>query len=204
MIERFKNSALILVDIQNDFCSDGALPVKDGEQVVEVANTLMQAFPLVVATQDWHPPNHCSFQEQGGAWPPHCVQNSTGAQLHPLLNQKGIDYFFRKAFTPEKDCFSGFEAVDERGVSLDEVLRKRRVKKVFVTGLATDYCVKATANAALTLGYDVFIVTDAIRPVDVVTGDGEKALAELVNKGARLIKSAELLKKSRTASAFGD
>jgi nicotinamidase/pyrazinamidase len=203
MSKKFIQAALILVDIQNDFCPGGALAVNDGDEIVTVVNDLMPWFPLVVATQDWHPSNHNSFKEQGGAWPPHCVQNTRGAQLHPLLNQKRIDHNFRKALTKENDSYSGFDGVEENGLSLNEILKAKKMTKVFVAGLATDYCVKYTALDAIKNGYEVFVITDATRGVNVNEGDSEKALKELTRLGAHLISSQELIEKAKSASAFG-
>lgn len=204
MSKRFIHSALILVDIQNDFCPGGALAVTGGDEIVEVVNRLMPFFPLIVTTQDWHPSNHISFQEQGGVWPPHCVQNSRGAQLHSSLNRKGIDHYFRKAFLADADSYSGFDGVEEKGLSLNQILKAKKIKKVYLSGLATDYCVKETALDALKNGYEVILITDAIRAVNVNEGDGEKALKELSQLGAQVISSKELIKKAKTAGASGD
>src|SRR5436305_2114047 len=149
MTETFKEAALILVDIQNDFCPGGALAVAEGDEVVPVVNRLMPHFALVVSTLDWHPANHVSFREQGGPWPPHCVQQTFGAELHPALDRQPIAQTFRKASTPERDAYSEFEGVDDEGRSLDQYLKARGVNCVYVAGLATDYCVRATALDAL-------------------------------------------------------
>jgi nicotinamidase/pyrazinamidase len=201
MRKKLIHSALILVDIQNDFCPGGALAVPQGDEVVDVINQLIDGFSLVVATQDWHPENHISFKDQGGIWPPHCVQNTAGAQLHSSLKQQSIDRFFRKALAADKDSYSGFDGIDERGRWLDEVLRAGRIKKLYITGLATDYCVKETALDGLRRGYQVFIVTDAIRAVNVDAGDGDRALQELETRGARLIRSREVIKYVKAARA---
>lgn len=175
----FDNAALILVDIQNDFCPGGALAVRDGDQVVPVANRLSPKFPVVVATQDWHPANHCSFK----IWPPHCVQDTPGAELHRDLDQSRITCRVRKGFARDEDSYSGFPG-------LDEVLREHGVKELFVVGLATDYCVRATVLDGLKLGYEVNVVTDGVRAVDVKPGDGAKALAQMAEAGAALLESA--------------
>lgn len=201
MKRRFEKSALLLVDIQNDFCPGGALAVNEGDRVVEVVNRLMPLFPYVIATQDWHPTNHASFKAQGGIWTPHCVQNTEGAELHAALNRDGIDDYFRKAFTAEMDAYSGFEGVNADGLALNEALRRRGVRTLYIAGLATDYCVKATALDGLKNSYGVFIVEDAIRAVDVNAGDGERALDELASQGARLITSDRLLDRTRAAKA---
>ncbi|MBI3650037.1 MAG: bifunctional nicotinamidase/pyrazinamidase [Acidobacteria bacterium] len=199
----FQQSALILVDIQNDFCPGGALAVNDGDAVVEVVNRLMRLFPVVVATLDWHPFNHCSFRQYGGMWPPHCVQHSNGAALHRALQQTRIDDYFRKAYTPADDSYSGFDGRNEAGDSLHPYLQKKGIEKVFIAGLATDYCVKVTALAALQNGYEVVVIGDAIRAVEVQEGDGERAIGEVLKRGAQVIHSDELLRQARAASTTG-
>lgn len=199
-MEKLQDSALIIVDVQNDFCPGGALAVADGDKVVSVINQLMPLFSSVVTTQDWHPANHVSFIEQGGIWQPHCVQQTPGAELHAALDRNSVDDYFRKAFTPDADAYSGFEGVNAAGDSLDAALRQRGVKTIYVTGLATDYCVRATALDGLKNGYQVFVIRDAVRAVDVQPGDGERALAELVAQGAQLTTGDELLRQSKAAS----
>ena len=179
---KFDNAALILVDIQNDFCPGGALAVREGDQVVPVANRLIPKFPVVVVTQDWHPADHCSFK----IWPPHCVQNTPGAELHPQLDRSRIAFSVRKAFTPDADAYSEFSGVDEAGRGLDELLRSQGVKTLYVVGLATDYCVRATVLDGLKLGYEVNVVTDGVRAVNVKPEDGAKALDEMAKAGATL------------------
>ena len=201
MSERFKDAALILVDIQNDFCPGGALAVAEGDQVVAVVNRLMPEFPLVVSTLDWHPANHVSFREQGGPWPPHCVQNTFGAELHPALDSEQITHTFRKASSPERDEYSEFEGADEAGRSLDEYLKSRGVRRVYIAGLATDYCVRATTLDALRLGYETTVVTDGVRAVNVEPEDGAKAMAEMREQGARLVTSRSLLREAATPAA---
>ncbi len=192
---RFQDCALILVDIQNDFCPGGSLAVPEGDQVVPVANRLMPYFPVVVTTQDWHPPNHCSFQAQGGPWPPHCVQNTRGAELHPELDRTYITDQVRKGFLAEKDAYSGFEGVDAHGRSLDALLRTKGVHEVYVVGLATDYCVRATVLDALHLGFKTHAVVDGMRAVNVQPGDDRKALAEMEAAGAVLETSEAILNR---------
>ena len=186
-------SALILVDIQNDFCPGGALAVDEGDQIVDVVNRLMPLFDLVISTQDWHPADHISFKERGGPWPPHCVQGTEGAELHPALNRERISYYFRKASSPEKDAYSEFEGTDDRGRTLDEALSSHNIRRVYVAGLATDYCVKATVLDAVKHGYEVYVVTDGVRAVNVAPDDGEKALDEMTRAGAHLVTSDQLL-----------
>lgn len=189
MNPELQDSALILVDIQNDFCPNGALAVTEGDLIVPIVNRLISRFPLVVSTQDWHPANHISFKAQGGTWPPHCVQGTTGAELHPDLNTDTIALYFRKASAPDKDDYSEFAGKDEQGRSLDEVLRGYGVKKIYVVGLATDYCVLETVLDGLKYGYEVYAVTDAMRAVNVNPDDGEKALYKMVSSGAHLVTS---------------
>jgi len=200
MKEALKDAALILVDIQNDFCPGGALAVAEGDQIVDVVNRLMPEFQLVISTQDWHPANHISFKERGGPWPPHCVQNTPGAELHAALNTSSIAHFFRKAYTANSDAYSEFEGVDEHGRTLDEVLKSHGVKKVYIVGLATDYCVLATTLDALKNGYETYAVTDAMRAVNVNPDDGQKALAEMASRGAHLVTSKEVLKSGKQTS----
>lgn len=202
MEAKLSSAALVLVDIQNDFCPGGALAVAEGDRIIEVVNRMMPWFSFVVATQDWHPSNHISFKERGGPWPPHCVQGTRGAQLHPSLDRNHIDAYLRKAATAEKDAYSEFEAVDDRGRALDEVLKDREIKTVYVVGLATDYCVKATVFDALKNGYEVYAVVDGMRAVDLTPGDGERALKEMASSGARLIESAEILPRDKSTGTF--
>jgi len=190
-----EDTALILVDIQNDFCPGGALAVKEGDQIVPVVNRLMPLFPLVISTQDWHPANHISFKQRGGPWPPHCVQGTRGAELHPDLNTQPIRYYFRKANTPDRDAYSEFEGADWAGRSLDKVLRKLGVRNLYVVGLATDYCVRATVLDWIGYGYHVAAVTYAVRAVNVEPGDDAKALDEMKSKGAELITSDEVVSR---------
>src|SRR2546425_3170724 len=184
MKSEFQDSAMILVDIQNDFCPGGALAVNEGDQIVPVVNRLMPEFPLVISTQDWHPQNHISFKQRGGPWPPHCVQGTQGAQLHPDLKTDSISYYFRKASSPDKDDYSEFAGKDEQGRSLDEVLKSHDVKRLYVVGLATDYCVLETVLDGLKYGYEVYPVIDAMRAVNVDPNDGERVLRKMADNGA--------------------
>lgn len=199
MRSQFQNTALILVDIQNDFCPGGALGVNEGDQIVPIANRLIPEFPLVISTQDWHPANHISFKERGGPWPPHCVQGTGGADLHPDVKTETIAHYFRKASSPEKDDYSEFEGKDAQGRTLDDLLRSYRVDKLYVVGLATDYCVLETVLDGIKYGYDVYAVTDAMRAVNVNPGDGEKALQKMAQHGAHLVTSDGVLNLAGTA-----
>jgi len=191
--------ALILVDVQNDFCPGGALAVSGGDQIVPVINKLIPHFSLVVSTQDWHPANHISFKERGGPWPPHCVQGSPGADLHSDLETATIAHYFRKASTPDKDDYSEFAGTDVEGRTLDEVLKGEEVKKLYVAGLATDYCVLETVLDGLKLGYEVYAVTDAMRAVNVAPDDGDEALRKMSDTGAKLVHSDEVLNLAGTS-----
>ncbi len=198
----FEDAAFLLVDIQNDFCPGGALGVPEGDMVVEVVNRIMPLFPVVISTQDWHPSDHISFKERGGPWPPHCVQGTEGAELHPRLRRDLISYYFKKATTSDKDEYSEFAGTDEQGRGLDEVLRSLNVKRVFIAGLATDYCVLATVLDALKYGFETFVVTDACRAVNVSPGDDQKAFDQMRQAGARLLSSEQVLKSDGASSAF--
>ena len=168
--------ALVIVDFQNDFTPGGALAVPDGDVIAERINALAASgdYDLVVATRDWHPPDHGSFADQGGPWPVHCVADSEGAQLHPALDQGPIDAIVDKGQAVDTDGYSGFE-----GTELESLLRERGIMQVTVVGLATDYCVKNTALDALRAGFQVTVDSNAVRGVEVQEGDSERALAEV-------------------------
>jgi nicotinamidase/pyrazinamidase len=174
--------ALIIVDYQNDFARpEGALSVPAGEEVADHINALARSgdYELVLATRDWHPPEHGSFTEQGGIWPVHCVQGTAGAELHPALDTEPLDAIVDKGQDPGTEGYSAFDAT-----SLAETLRARGVDAVTVVGLATDYCVKNTALDALREGFAVRVDHAGIRGVDVRPGDSERALEELAAAGA--------------------
>ena len=173
---------LIVVDVQNDFCAGGALPVPDGDEVVEPINRLASQYPFVVATRDWHPPDHDSFKEQGGPWPPHCVQGTGGAELHPRLHTSEIDAVVDAGREPDHEGYSGFEHTD-----LERLLRDQGVDKVHVAGLALDYCVKDTALDARREGFDVVQHRGETRAIDVKPGDADRALEELREAGVEIV-----------------
>lgn len=185
------NNALIIVDVQNDFCPGGSLAVPRGDEIVPVINKLIQQFrekdQLIVATRDWHPEKHCSFQSQGGLWPPHCVQGTAGAEFHHGLKLGNQVLVISKGTQPDQEAYSGFEGTD-----LEGKLQKTGVGRLYVCGLATDYCVKATALDARKAGFETVVVTDAIRGVDVKEGDATRALKELEEQGISLITSREI------------
>lgn len=177
--------ALLLVDIQNDFCPGGALAVTDGDAVVAVANALASTVPLRVATQDHHPDGHSSFADQGGPWPDHCVQGTAGAAFHPELDVP-LDAVFPKGERHAADSYSGFADDDGIETGLTDWLRERDVRELVVVGLATDYCVKATVLHALERGFRVQVVQAGVRAVDLEPGDGARALAAMQAAGAEL------------------
>jgi nicotinamidase/pyrazinamidase len=166
--------ALIIVDVQNDFCPGGALAVAGGDEVIEPINSLAREMDVVVATRDWHPPDHRSFVSQGGPWPVHCVQDTPGAELREDLDRERIELLVDAGVSVDRDGYSGFE-----DTPLEDKLRRRGVKRVHVAGLALDYCVKHTALEARRLGFDVVVHRDATRAVNVNRGDDERAVAEL-------------------------
>jgi len=186
-----KGDALIVVDVQRDFLPGGALAVAGGDAVIPVLNHYAEKFDRrglpVFATRDWHPPDHCSFRQQGGPWPSHCVAGSPGAELPSTLVLPTETEIISKATRPEKDAYSGFD-----GTALASRLHKLGCTRVFVGGLATDYCVRATAVDALKEGFEVVVLEDAIRPVDVRPGDGARALAELLALGAQRVRLEEV------------
>lgn len=176
--------ALIIVDYQNDFVPpDGALAVAEGEQIVGRINELAGSdrFDFVVATRDWHPPDHNSFAQQGGPWPVHCVAGTHGAELHAELDQAPIGAIVDAGTTPEAEGYSGFEAT-----GLAELLREHGIGEVTVVGLATDYCVKETALDALREGFSVTVDSTAVRGVEVQPGDSRRALEEIRAAGAAI------------------
>jgi len=181
--------ALLIVDVQNDFCQGGALAVTDGEQVVPVINKLMPQFPLVVASMDWHPAESVHFD----IWPPHCVRQTEGADLHPDLHISMIEKIFLKGTQGKDDGYSAFEATN---MKLEEFLKNRGITDLYITGLATDYCVKASVLDALKMGFNTYVFTDAIRAVNVNPGDGDKALEEMRLAGATLMHSSAYSKPS--------
>ena len=175
--------ALLIIDFQNDFTAGGALAVPDGDAIAARVNELIDSggFDLVVATRDWHPADHASFKEQGGPWPPHCVQGTHGAELHPSLPRDRIDAVVDAGYERDLEGYSGFEQTN-----MAALLREHQIGEVTVVGLATDYCVKETAADALREGFGVTIDRDAVRGIDVEPGDSERALDELRAAGATL------------------
>jgi len=177
--------ALIVVDVQNDFLPGGALAVARGDEVIAPLNRWIGQFERqqlpIFATRDWHPRAHCSFKEQGGPWPPHCIAGTAGARFPPQLQLSPGVRIVSKATAVEPDAYSGFQ-----GTALAEQLRSLGCKRVLVGGLATDYCVRATVLDALRAGFAAVVLADSVRPVDAQPGDGQRALEEMRAHGAEL------------------
>jgi nicotinamidase/pyrazinamidase len=192
--------ALLVTDFQNDFTPGGALAVEGGDEIGVPINELADRFDFVVATRDWHPPDHGSFvgvdvdhdkwegTDPPSIWPVHCVQGTPGAELHSSLDRTKLDLVLDKGQDPNSQGYSSFH-----GSGLAEVLRERGVDRLYVTGLTTDYCVKNSVLDALREGFEVVVVEDAIRAVNVEPGDGERALEEMRDAGAEVTTSAEVL-----------
>lgn len=183
--------ALVVVDVQRDFLPGGALAVPEGDRVVPAINRYLASFEragrLVVLTRDWHPADHISFRAQGGPWPPHCVAGTPGAGFADGLALPATAIFISKATRPEVDAYSDFE-----GTPLADWLHKLGIRRLLVGGIATDYCVQATVLDALREGFEVLLLVDAIRPVDVQPGDGARAERAMVQAGARSIRFEQL------------
>jgi nicotinamidase/pyrazinamidase len=176
---------LLIVDVQNDFCPGGALAVPEGDKVVPVINQLMDKFTVVVASKDWHPQASVHFKH----WPPHCVQNTRGAEFQPQLQSKKIQQVFLKGTHDKDDGYSAFEATN---LDLNEYLDSKGVTELYVTGLATDYCVKASAIDAAKKGFRVFVVTDAVSAVNVKPDDGQESLQLMKAAGVILVGSSQV------------
>jgi len=181
-------SALVLVHIQRDFLPGGALAVQRGDDVIAPANRLAQGFAAVglpvIATRDWHPAGHVSFKERGGPWPPHCVQDTPGAEFAGELTLPRDHWLVSQATDPDQEAYSGFQGTD-----LEERLRSAGVQSLYVCGLATDYCVKHTVLDALRLGFEVVLVADACRGVNVHPADSARAVEEMMREGTRIASS---------------
>ena len=178
--------ALLVVDVQNDFCPGGALAVSHGDKVVPIINDLMGKFEFVVASKDWHPANSIHFKK----WPPHCIQNTKGAEFHSLLKTNNISEVFLKGTKNKDDGYSAFEATSD---DLEKVLKEKNVDELFVTGLATDYCVRASALDAVKKGFRTYVVRDAVEAVNVHPEDGADALEEMREAGVVLVSSRDVV-----------
>lgn len=182
---------LLIVDVQNDFLPGGALGVTRGDEVVPVLNLYMAAFNMrglpIFASRDWHPAKHCSFREQGGIWPVHCVVGTKGAEFHPDFHLAPSTIVISKATEPKKEAYSAFQ-----GTTLDEHLRETGAQRLFIGGLATDYCVLITVRDAIKRGYAVCLLMDGIRAVNLKPDDGRKAEEEMIRLGAVSIRLENL------------
>lgn len=200
---------LVIVDIQNDFLPGGALAVRQGDEVIPVINALSPRFDLVLATQDWHPPNHGSFAanypgrkpgqiitlagQPQVLWPIHCVQGTEGAEISSLLDTSRVQAIFQKGVDPDIDSYSAiFDNGRRRSTGLSEYLAERNVKEIFIAGLALDYCVKFTALDAVSLGIRTWAIRDACRAVNLDPNDGERAVGEMRLVGVRVVRSKDI------------
>ena len=192
--------ALLIIDVQNDFCPGGALPVTGGDRVVPALNRYIERFEKaglpILATRDWHPEKTRHFKAHGGLWPPHCIQGTQGAEFRPDLKLPAGAVIISAGMAPDEEGYSGFEGRDDRGIGLAELLRQRGVERIFVGGLATDYCVKQTVLDGLKHGFKVVLLGDAVRGVNLQAGDSERAVAEMLRAGAERISGAASLPKS--------
>ena len=183
-----EKAALVIVDVQNDFCPGGSLAVADGDKAVAVLNRHIEKFDRaglpIFATRDWHPARTRHFNTDGGPWPPHCVQGTEGGKFHPALALPNSAVVVSKGMSFEADSYSGFEATDAAGAGLAERLRGLGVERIFVGGLATDYCVKFTVLDGLKEGFKVTLLEDAIRGVNLRPGDSAQAIEEMMRAGA--------------------
>ncbi len=193
--------ALLVVDVQRDFCPGGALAVEGGDTIIEPINRLIDGFEdadLPIAfTRDWHPRNHCSFKGRGGAWPPHCVQGTPGAEFYPSLRVPAGAIMILKGTHEDQDAYSGFQGTD-----LAERLRKTGASELFVAGLATDYCVKNTVLDALGLGFKASVITDCVRGVNLRKTDSGDSFISMTAMGATEVTSNDVLKGLRRRVAM--
>ncbi len=204
-----KEDALLIVDVQNDFLPGGALEVKNGDQIIPIINQIQKEFQFIVATQDFHPTNHGSFANNhpgkkigeyvtlGGLsqilWPEHCVQGTFGSEFHQDLNQNNWKTIFQKGKNPEVDSYSGFfDNARKESTGLGDFLMKEGIKRVYITGLALDYCVKFTALDAVSLGFETYLIVDASRAVNIEPMDGDFAIKEMEKAGVKIMTSQEI------------
>lgn len=191
MTELRAGDALLVVDIQNDFCPGGALGVAGGDEIVEPLATLAQRFAArglpVIASRDWHPPDHVSFRAQGGPWPEHCVRDTPGAAFHPDLELPDAAIIVSKGTDAGREAYSAFE-----GTGLDAILHDLDVRRILIGGLTTDYCVRESVRDALAKGFDVVWIEDASRAVDAQAGDGDRAAAEILERGAGRVRVRDI------------
>ncbi len=184
--------ALVIVDVQNDFCPAGALGVPEGDRVVPVLNRYAERFAAsgapIFASRDWHPVETTHFQAYGGVWPPHCVQGTPGAEFHPALRLPEGTEVLSKGMDPTLDAYSCFHAETADGMPFAAALGERGVSRLFIGGLATDYCVKSTVVDGVRAGFEMVVLEDAIAAVDLTPGDGERALEAIRATGAQIVR----------------
>ena len=200
-----KKDALLVVDVQNDFCPGGSLAVPEGDRVVPVLNRYLEKFQVarlpIFASRDWHPPTTKHFKAYGGIWPPHCIAESRGAAFHALLKLPTETVVVSKGTQPDSDGYSACEGKTDKGETLSDIFFEKSIQTLYVAGLATDYCVKATVLDALARGMEVYVLTDAIRAVNAQKGDAESALAEMKAKGANLLTLNDYRKTAQEKNA---
>lgn len=188
--------ALVVVDLQNDFCPGGSLAVKEGDKIVDplnrIAFTARRLGLPIIFTRDWHPKETTHFVSGGGIWPEHCVKDTRGAEFHERLIVCKRDQVVSKGMGEKEDAYSGFEARNDQGEMLEQILRRRGVERIFVGGLATDYCVKATVLDGVKLGFKVVLVEDGIRAVNLQKDDGDKAVEEMRRSGVKVVTSSQV------------
>jgi nicotinamidase/pyrazinamidase len=185
-------AALLVVDMQNDFCPGGSLAVPKGDSIIPNLNKVISAFEKanlpIFFTRDWHPVNHCSFKTQGGIWPPHCVQGTAGAEIHRALLRPGGSVLISKGDHPDKEAYSGFQGTD-----LAQSLKRLGVTDVFVGGLTTEYCVRTTIEDALRAGFRTHVILDCVKGLEMQKGDSARAVDEMKRAGASTISSSEAI-----------
>jgi nicotinamidase/pyrazinamidase len=193
------DAALLIVDVQNDFCPGGALAVPGGERVIEplsrVAGYFAAAGLPVLASRDWHPPVTRHFRDSGGIWPPHCIQGSPGAAFHPALRLPEGTLVISKGGDPDSDSYSAFDGRSADGSPLGNILAALKVRHLYVGGLATDYCVRSSVLDARKAGLEVTLLTDATAGVDIAEGDSEKALQEIRRAGVSFCSTDEAVQQ---------
>jgi nicotinamidase/pyrazinamidase len=189
------NKALLIVDVQNDFCPGGALGVQNGDRIVPILNRYIERFAQagmsIFVTRDWHPPMTSHFNTAGGVWPPHCIQGSKGAEFHPDLRISNEAIILSKGTAVDEDSYSAFAAADARGVPLQDLLRQRGIERIYVGGLATDYCVKETVLEGLLQGFEVVLLQDAVCGVNLQSEDSARAIDAMVKAGVTVASAVD-------------
>jgi len=191
-VKKTNGNALLVIDIQLDFMPYGSLAVKDGDKIIPVINKLVKLFSanedMIFFSRDWHPEKHCSFSENGGTWPEHCIRGTRGARFHPDVQIPETSKIISKATTESKVAYSAFEDTE-----LAEELEKNNINTLYVCGLATDVCVRSTVLDGLKLGLTVIVVSDAVKAVELEPGDGDRAIHEMNAAGAEIVESSMVI-----------